>query len=882
MSVMREVLARFASLFGWRRGDADLSEEIRGHLDSLTEQHARSGMSQRDARRAARRDFGSVARTTEEYRDRQGVPALDALRIDLRHALRLFRKSPTFTAVAVLTLALGIGANTALFSIVNAVLLRPLPYAHADRLLAVSVATSARPISLVSYREYLAVRDQAASIESVGLWLTQSVNLTGGESPERITGNFVTGSFFDALGLTPERGRFFTEDESTPGRAQPFVVVSHAFWQRRFGGAASVLRERLSLNGTSFAVMGVLAPPFEAAAVPSRGGPVESDVFIPAGAFPGRNDLSSLGPSLLGVARMKRGMTVANVAADFDVIARRLRAAFPESETDRTPRAVPLQESLVGSSRTSLLLLLAVVGAVLLVACVNVSNLLVARSMDRRREIAVRMALGAGRIAVVRQLAVEAALLTAASTALGLLIGRWSLSGLTVLGTGNVPVPPVIPLDGRVLLFTLAVSIAMAFACAIVPAFRVVGLDPAGTLQAGARGSTSTGRRMRESLMVAELALSMALVALTGLFLKSLVTVERTPLGFDPDHVFTLQFRLPPAKYPGKPDIARFFTETIARVRAIPGVESAALVRAVPLSGNGGDTPFVVEGQPVATGKEPLARYHLVTPDYFKTMRIPLLRGRDFSDRDDLQSPLVAVINQTFAQATWPGEDPVGKRVKTVDLSGWITVVGVVSDARHASRSELPRPQLYVSHFQNPQIFTSLVARTAQAPMGIANDVRRAIWAVDKDQPVWAVMPLDAIVDAVRAPNRTLALLVGLFAAMAVTIAGVGVYGVMSYSVSQRTQEFGIRLALGAPAVAVRRNVLVRTLALVGVSAVGGLALAVVGARVAGSLLVGVEPSDPSALAAATLTLATVALLACYVPARRASRVDPLVALKQE
>jgi predicted permease len=882
MSSLRKVLARIAAVFGWRRSDADLSDEIREHLESLAEQHARSGMSARQARLAARRDFGSVSRTTEEYRDQQGVPALDALRIDLRNAARVFRKTPGFTAIAVLTLALGIGANTALFSIVNAVLLRPLPYTNADRLLALSASTPTRPFSLMSYREYLAVREQASSIESVGLWLTQSVNLTGGESPERIAGNFVTGSFFDVLGLTPERGRFFTEDESAPGRMQPFVVVSHAFWQRRFGGADSVLQQQLFLNGTSFAVVGVVEPPFDAAAVPGRGGPVESDVFIPAGAFPGRNDLSSLGPALLGVARMKPGMTVANVTADFDVIARRLRADFPESESDRTPRATSLQESLVGNSRTSLLLLLAVVGAVLLVACVNVSNLLVARSMDRRREIAVRMALGAGRIAVVRQLAVEAGMLAAASGVLGFLIGRWSLGVLVSIGTGSVPVPHVIPLDGTVLLFTLSVSIAMAFVCAIVPAFRVLGLDPSGTLQAGARGSTSAGRRTRESLVVAELALSMALVALTGLFLKSLLAVERAPLGFEPDHVFTLQFRLPPSKYPGKPDIARFFSTTIERVRAIPGVESAALVRAVPLSGNGGDTPFTVEGQPVAKGKEPLARYHLVTPDYFRTMRIPLLRGRDFADRDDLQSPLVAVINETFARTVWPGEDAVGKRIKTADLPDWITVVGVVGDARHASPSELARSQLYVSHFQNPQIFTSLVARTAQAPMAIANDVRRAIWSVDKDQPVWAVMSLDAIVDAVRAPNRTLALLLGLFAAIALTIAGVGVYGVMSYSVSQRTQEFGIRLALGASTSGLRRAVVLRTLTLVGIAAAAGLALAVAGARVAASLLVGVAPSDPAALGAAALTLATVALVACYVPARRASLVDPLIALKQE
>ncbi len=616
--------------------------------------------------------------------------------------------------------------------------------------------------------------------------------------------------------------------------------------------------------------------------MPGRGGPIEADVFIPAGAFPGRNDLSSVGPSLLGVARARPGVSLASVSAELDVISGRLRAAFPDMQSGRTAAAVPLQESLVGQSRVSLLLLLSAVGAVLLIACVNVSNLLLARSVDRQREVALRVALGAGRFAVIRQFSVEAALLTAASATLGLMLGRWSLGALTAFGTAGVPVPRSIPLDATVLLFTIAVAAVVAFVCALVPAFRIAGLDPSGALQTGAHGSTDTRRRTREGLVVAELALSVALVAISALLVKSLWAVERAPLGFDPDHVFTLQFRLPPAKYPGREEIARFFSDTIQRVRAVPGVESAALVRAVPLSGNGGDTPFAVEGQPVAKGSEPLARYHLVTPDYFKTMRIALLRGRDFTDHDDLAAPVVAVINETFARSIWPAEDAIGKRIKTPDLPDWIRIVGVVNDAKHGNPTELRRPQLYISHFQNPQIFSSLVARTSQAPMAVANDVRSAIWSVDKDQPVWAVMSLSSIVDGARGPWRFLAMLLGLFAVVAVAIASVGVYGVMSYTVSQRTREIGIRLALGASTSEVRREVLVRTLSLVAVAIVAGLALAVAGARVSASVLVGVQPTDAAALAGASLVLAAVALAACYVPARRASRVDPLVALRQD
>jgi predicted permease len=878
---MRQFVARLAAALGWRRADVDLNAEIETHLDALAEEHERQGMSPREARLAARRDFGGVAQMKEQYRDQQGLALLDALRMDIRYALRVFGRNPGFAVVGVLTLAIGIGANTALFSILNAVLLRPLPYANADRLLAVAASTPTRPFSLLSYDEYLAIRS-APSIEAAGMWMTQSVNLTGTGNPERITGNFVTASFFDTLGLAPERGRFFTDAESAPGRAQPMVVVSHAFWQRRFGGADTVLNERLMLNGTTFAVIGVLAPPFDADTVPGAGGPIVGDVFMPAGRFPGRNDLSSQGPALLGVARMKPGATPAAVTADAGVISSRLQAAFPDTQQNRSMRVQSLQESLVGQSRTSLMLLLSAVGAVLLIACVNVSNLLLARAADRQREIALRVALGAGRLIVIRQFAVEAALLTTASAVVGLLIGRWSLGALAWLGSANLSVPTSIPLDGTVLLFTISVSSGVAFVCALVPAFRVAGLDPAAALPSGSRGSTSTGRRLREGLVVAELALSVALVAVSGLLLQSLLAVQRAPLGFEPDHVFTLQFRLPPAKYPEKSDIARFFRTSIERVRAIPGVESAALVRAVPLSGNGGEIPFAVEGQPVAKGREPQARYHLVTPDYFKTMKIEMQSGRDFADRDDLQSPPVAIVNETFAKSAWPAEDALGKRIRTVDFPGWIAIVGVVRDAKHANPTEQPRPQLYISHFQNPQIFTSLVARTTQSPMAIVNDVRNAIWSVDKDQPVWAVSSLASIVDGARGPWRFLALLLALFAAIAVTIASVGVYGVMSYSVSQRTQEIGIRIALGASPWAVRRDVIVRALTLAGAAVVAGVALAVAGARVASGVLVGVQPTDVTSLAGAGVALALVAVAACYLPARRASRVDPLVALKQE
>jgi putative ABC transport system permease protein len=896
MTRFRIFVSRLFPWMGRRWNDADLGDEIHAHLDLLTDEHLRRGVPLKEARAAARRDFGGVDQMKERYRDQRGLPMLDALLIDLRHAFRVARKNPGFAAIAIFTLAIGIGANTALFSVVNAVLLRPLPYANADRLLSLNARTPARPVSLLGYQEYRLLREQSASLENVALWLTQSVNLTGSSAPERIAGNFVTGSFFDTLGLRAERGRLFTETEAEPGRAAPVVVISHTFWQRRFSGLESVLDQGINLNGTTFTVIGVLAQPFDPAVAPGGGGGLtQNDVFIPAGLFPGRNDPASPGPSLLGIARMRAGVALAAVNADLEVVSSRIRASLPDFARGRTLVVTPLQESIVGNSRTSLLLLLGAVGAVLLIACVNVSNLLLARSVDRQKEIAMRVALGAGRVAIVRQMCGEAVLLTVISAALGVTLGRVSLRALTWLGSSNmlipsvtgggisnVPIPADIPLDPTVLVFSIGVSVVVAFLCALLPAVRAARVDPSGALQAGGRGGTSDGRRVREGLVVAELALSIALVAISGLLLRSLLAVEQAPLGFQPDHVFTLQFRLPPAKYQTRQDIARFFRDSIERVRAVPGVESAALVRAVPLSGNGSETPIVVEGRPVANGSEPVARYHFVTPGYFRTMKIRLQRGRDFADTDDLASPYVAIVNQTLARSIWPGADPVGKRLKTADIPDWLTVIGVVDDAKHSSPTELPRAQLYVAHYQNPQIFSSMVARTSQAPMSVLNDVRNAFWSIDKDQPLWATTSLQTIVDGARAPWRFMATLVTLFALIAVAIASAGVYGVMSYSVSQRRKEIGIRLALGAEAGTVRRELLAHALLLAGIAVVGGFALAVSGARFASSVLVGVQPTDAASLAGAGVVLALVAMAACYAPARRASRVDPLVVLREE
>lgn len=605
-------------------------------------------------------------------------------------------------------------------------------------------------------------------------------------------------------------------------------------------------------------------------------------MLIPAGHFPGRNDLSGNGPSLIGVARLRPAVSIASANSDLDLASKALQAAFPTTESGKTFSAQSVQDTIVGTSRQTLMLLLACVGAVLLIACVNVSNLLLARAVDRQREVALRAALGASRFVVARQLLVEAGLLTIVSSALGLLAGRWSLQAMAWLRPPNVPIPEHIAMDGSVLVFAVAVSALVALVCGVLPALRTSRFDLAGILQAGFRRSTATGGRTRETLVVVELALSVALLATSGLLARSLIAVQQAPIGFDPAHVMTLQLRLPPARYSSRADIARFFQRAIDRIRRAPGVESAAFVRAVPFSGNGGSTAFTVEGHPTPVGSEPQASYHLVTPNYFRTLRIPLLRGRDFSDRDDLNAPLVAVVNETFARTTWPGDDPIGKRIKTADLPDWITIIGVAGDAKHLGPTDLPRPQLYVSHYQNPQIFSSLAVRTAGAPMSVANDVRQAIWSVDKDQPLWAVQSLDAIVQSSEGQWRFMAVLVGVFALIAVALAGVGIYGVMAYSVAQRTHEIGIRLALGASASRVLGEVVSRGLRLTFVAVALGSVGAITIARLATSVFFGVAPHDPLTLITAAALLAAIAMIACYVPARRAASVDPTVALAEE
>ena len=805
---------------------------------------------------------------------------LDKLGKDIRFGLRAWRRRPGLAAIALLTLALGIGVNTAMFSIVNGVLVRALPFRNAERLVLIWGRTPTMPQTIISYVEFQEFRHENKTFEEMGLWLTQSVNLTSTGEPQRITGSFVTGTFFDVVGLTAERGRLFTQAESEPSSVKMVTVITHQFWQQRFNGDPSTLGSTVTLNGLPLTIVGIAAPPFDTTRAPGGGYFVDVDAFIPAAHLPVPGGIEKAGPQFLGVGRMKPSVAIETATADLDVIARRLQAAYPDTQKDRTTNLIALQEMIVGSSRTPLLLLLASVAVVLLIACVNVGNLLTARAVDRQREIAVRAALGAGRFALVRQLGIEASLLAIAAAAIGLILGRWALGVVAWLRPPGVPIPDVVPLDATVLLFTAGTAVFVAIFCALAPAVRIWRADLNHFLQAGNRRTSGTGGRTRDALVVAEIALSVALVALAGLLIQTILAIQRTNLGFDTHNVFTLQFRLPATKYRTPDDIARFFKAAHERVSAVPGVTSAALVRRVPLSGNRGTIAYTLPGRSAAEALS--AGENMISPGYFRTMQIPMVRGRDFTERDDLRAPPVVIVNQTLMRVAFAGDNPVGRSIGFPGMPiPSATIVGVVGDAKHLSPTEPPQPQIYIPHYQAPLIFSSLVARTAGPPMSVANDVRKAVWSVDKDQPMWSVSSLEQIVARTFGQTTFLASLLSVFAALALALAALGVYGVVSYSVTERTHEIGIRLALGASGERVRREIVVRGLSLTIAAVVLGLLAAVGLGRAVRSVLFDVTPADPVALAGASLLLILVSVAACYIPARRASRVDPVVALSE-
>ncbi|MFI5229624.1 MAG: ABC transporter permease [Gemmatimonadales bacterium] len=819
--------------------------------------------------RAARQRAAAEQLPRENPRD-----TMDIIAQDLRFALRGLARRPAFTVVAAITLALGIGANTAIFSVVDAVLIRALPFDDPGRLVMVWGTQGAQGSQGVSYADYVDWRRDNRTFADLGALRGQSVNLTGGDVPDRLIGAFVSASLFRVVGAHVSRGRVFTDAETELATTAPVAVISYEAWHSRFGADPAMVGRSITVNGTAFTVVGILAPN-----TPMPLG-FAADVSLPIGYYPNAHGLDRGTRGIWVVGRLAPGATIDAAQHDLSAIEARLANAYSATNAGTGAEVHSLEEDTVGPTRDRLFVILGAVALVLLIACANVANLQLARGASRSRELSVRAALGAGRGRIAQQLLTESVVLSLFGGTLGVLLAMVLTPALVSLIGAQLPVDASsIHLNGVVLAFAFGVSLATGLLFGIAPAWKSSRTDLGDMLRTRTAGLRHLATR--NLLVVVQLALSLALLASAGLLTRSLMALGRVDPGFDGDRLLTAQFRLPPAKYDTPEKIWAMFDRTIAEIRSLPGVESAALVRASPLSGNGESYAVTIDGRPpVKPGDAPSMQLNTVTTDYFATMQIPIVAGRDIAPTDRIGALPVIVVNRLFAEQTWPGESPIGKRIQ---VSGdWRTVVGVVGDTRHFTLNEQPLLQGYIPHAQRPQVFTSLVVRTRGNPLDLAKSVREAIWRVDREQPVWRFRSMQQDLDAVVTSSKTTAWLVMLFAVVALAVAAVGVYGVMSYTMSQRTQEVGIRIALGASSRQVARMVLGEGARLIAIAVCAGLVASMGAARLLRSQLYGVGPNDVGTFVAVTAVLAVVAALACYLPARRASRVDPMVALRAE
>lgn len=808
---------------------------------------------------------------------------MDQLFTDIRYGFRSLLKRPAFTAIALLTLALGIGVNSAIFSAVDSILLRPLPLKDPARLVSVWEHTLRDGIrqNEAAPANFFDLQSQNQSFEQLGAFGPDDVNLTGDGEPERLDGQVVTANVFSILGVAPALGRTFSPEEDQPGQ-EHVVVLSDALWRRRFNGDPSIVNRTVTLNGESFTVIGVMPRGFF---FPER----EIELWTPWAMEPDQK--SGRGDHYLRlVARLKPGTTLERANADLTSIAQRLSAEYPRTNEGLGFVAHSLHQDYVGNLRLPILILFAAVGLVLLIACANVANLLLAQATTRRKEIAIRIALGARRWTIVRQLLVESLLLAAGGGLLGTLGAFWSVEALGKLLPESLSKLQNVSIDARVFLFTLGVSVLTAVVFGGVPALLASRTRPGATLNDVARdmaGGTS-GRHVRRVLVVSEVALAVVLLVSAGLLIRSFQLLRQVDTGFTSENALTMRMVLPFPKYAQAEARRAFYDETLRRIEALPGVESAGMITFLPLSFHGMNFTFSVEGQPSPSDmKLPFALFRVVSPDYFRAMGIPLRRGRFFDTRDSIDSQPAVLINRRFAEQYWPGEDAIGKRVKVGPVDSpnvWLTVVGVVGDVRQTGLYE-QKLEFYVPYAQDRRSFMAprdLVVRTKSDPAAIAAAVRQAVWTVDKDQPVSNVRTLDQVFAAAISQERFQALMLGLFAALALLLACVGLYGVISYAVVQRTHEIGVRMALGAQPVDVLRLVIRQGMTLTLAGLVVGIVAGTFVTRVLTDMLFGVTPRDPLTFAGVPVLLLVVALLACYIPARRATRIDPLTALRAE
>lgn len=868
-----------------RRAEGELEEEIRAHLDLETEQNIEAGMSPEEARHAALRAFGNLTLSKEDSRAMWGFRSLEVLWQDVRFGVRMLVKSPTFTIVAVIALALGIGANTAIFSVVNTVLLRPLPYNEPERLMMVWEDNSRHgyPRDTPAVANYIDWRDQNQVFESMAAIASASFNLTGTGEPERIDGRRATANLFPLLGVEPHLGRWFSPEEDQPG-ANRVVMMGHGLWQRRFGSDMNIIDKTILLNGESYRVIGVMPPDFQ---FPSR----EVELWTPI-AFTNQEVANRGSHYLQVVARLKPAITLQQAQAEMNTIAARLAQQHPAENTNLGAAVTPLHEHVAGDIKPALLILLGAVGFVLLIACANVANLLLARAAVRQKEIAVRVALGASRLRLIRQFLTESILLAAVGGAVGLLLSLWGVSLLKTFIPENISQVKYIAIDGRVLIFTLLVSLLTGLIFGLAPATQASSFNLNETLKEGGRDSVgSRGNRIRSLLVIAEVAISLILLVGAGLLINSFLRLRNVDPGFRANNLLTMSMVLPQGKYPDHARRSAFYTELVNRIEALPGVKSAAVTNWIPLVRQGDSIGLSIEGRPdpaPGQGQRQSVVTRIIHPHYFRTMGIQLLQGRELGEQDRADSPAAAVISETMARRFFPGESPLGKRITpgradSTDPDDWATIVGVVKDVRQMELVADPKPQMYLSYnqagFFAPRF---LVISTDVDPLSLSAVVRKTVWEIDRDQPVSNIRTMEDVLSDSIARQRFSMLLLAVFAALALVLAAVGIYGVMSYSVAQRAHEIGIRMALGAQRSDVLKMIVRQGLKLVLIGIAIGLAAAFTLTRVMTSLLFGVSATDPLTFITISLVLISVALLASFIPARRATRVDPMTALRYE
>ena len=798
---------------------------------------------------------------------------------DLRQALRTLRKSPGFSALVVVVLALGIGANTTIFSIVNGVLLKPLPFSHPHRIVAVDTTIRNEP-DATSYPDFLDWRTQATTFERLAAYNTAGITLTGSGEALGMACAVVSPDLLTLLGVPPLHGRVFAEDDDRPGAART-VILSEALWSKRFSRDPAVVGRSITLDGDPFVVIGVMPAsfefPFDAEDPPQVWLPIRASRFASQWA-----ELRSAA-FLKAIGRVRNGVDLKPVQAEMTTIAGRLAAQYPRNQ-GRGILVRPFQEVLVREYRLGLIVLLSAVAAVLLIACANLANLLLARGSARRRELAVRVALGASRGRLVRQLLAESILLAIAGGAAGGLLALWGVDALVRLSPLQIPRLHAVHVDRGALLFTALISALTGIASGLVPAFQLSRSNPGESLKDGERGGSGrAGTRTRHMLVAAEMAVSLLLLASAGLLVRSLVALQQVNPGFATERAVAMQLLLPGSRYPDGAAQRAFYRRLRAELSAMPGAASSGVSTTLPMSGSNIDIGFAVEGRPAEPGVRTSAMSFSISPEYFATMGIPLVKGRAFTDRDGDGAPLVLIVNEAMAAKYWPNDDPIGKRI-TINYgkTGPREIVGVVGNVKQTSLADPPRPQLYAPYEQVPWPFVAPVVRTAGATDAAAASIRAALARVDPLLGTGPLQTLEQYISRTVATPRFTTLLVGAFATLALLMAGFGLFSVMAYTVAQRGREIGIRMALGAQAGDVRRMVVGQALRIGGIGLVVGLVGALVTTRVLESLLYGIQPNDPATFVAVSLLLLAAMMVAAYLPARRATRVDPIVALRTE